>query len=376
MAETHLLGLPRKHKPKDIKPQGAGSGLDADKVDGLHASEIGGGGLHASNHETGGSDKVHFADLERDETDATLHDAFTVAPHISQADKDRIHDRQHVLNSALDHSGSLGAGHHGSLADGDHTGSLSGNARVKVRKNSGADVGSRRRLNFVEGSNVTLTVADDSANEEIDIVIASASGGGTPESVIMGCMFAFFSGFDVYSTAGSVTKCSWGGKITTPLTSPYKGYFFYDYVTGITPIALFDKSPQFELYLQIQSDAYDTYVIIGGLAGDAITASAKKFGIHILANSLKIVSADGTTQSESASLMTLSLNTWYKIRCKLTSGTNIEVWVDGVSKGTKNTNLPSGNLTINHACPQILGLGSVDGSFTIIFAGLKVMHNY
>jgi len=45
MAEaTHLLGLPLKHKPKDIKPQGAGSGLDADKVDGLHASEIGGGG--------------------------------------------------------------------------------------------------------------------------------------------------------------------------------------------------------------------------------------------------------------------------------------------------------------------------------------------
>jgi len=32
-----------KHKPRDIKPQGAGSGLDTDKVDGLHASEIGGG---------------------------------------------------------------------------------------------------------------------------------------------------------------------------------------------------------------------------------------------------------------------------------------------------------------------------------------------
>ncbi len=44
MAEaTHLLGLPVKHKPKDIKPQGVGSGLDADKVDGLHASELGGG---------------------------------------------------------------------------------------------------------------------------------------------------------------------------------------------------------------------------------------------------------------------------------------------------------------------------------------------
>ena len=42
MAEaTHLLGLPVKHKPKDIKPQGTGSGLDADKVDGKHASDLG-----------------------------------------------------------------------------------------------------------------------------------------------------------------------------------------------------------------------------------------------------------------------------------------------------------------------------------------------
>lgn len=47
MAEaTHLLGLPVKHKPGDIKPQGHNSGLDADKVDGKHASELGGGAVH------------------------------------------------------------------------------------------------------------------------------------------------------------------------------------------------------------------------------------------------------------------------------------------------------------------------------------------
>jgi hypothetical protein len=32
-----------KHRPKDVKPQGENSGLDADKVDGKHASELGGG---------------------------------------------------------------------------------------------------------------------------------------------------------------------------------------------------------------------------------------------------------------------------------------------------------------------------------------------
>lgn len=39
----HFLRLPLKHKPADISPQGEGSGLDADTVDGKHASEIGGG---------------------------------------------------------------------------------------------------------------------------------------------------------------------------------------------------------------------------------------------------------------------------------------------------------------------------------------------
>lgn len=56
---------------------------------------------------------------------------------------------------------------------------LDSNARVNVRKNSGADVGARRRLNFIEGSNVTLTVADDGAGEEVDITIAAAAAGGT-----------------------------------------------------------------------------------------------------------------------------------------------------------------------------------------------------
>ena len=48
-----------------------------------------------------------------------------------------------------------------------------------VRKNSGADVGTRPRLNFIEGSNVTLTVADDAGGDEIDITIDAALAGGT-----------------------------------------------------------------------------------------------------------------------------------------------------------------------------------------------------
>ncbi|MEM3617295.1 MAG: hypothetical protein QXJ31_05215 [Candidatus Bathyarchaeia archaeon] len=58
MAEaTHLLCLPRKHKPSDIQPQGEGSGLDADKLDGLHAYQIQSQpGPHVSTHAKGGTD--------------------------------------------------------------------------------------------------------------------------------------------------------------------------------------------------------------------------------------------------------------------------------------------------------------------------------
>lgn len=56
---------------------------------------------------------------------------------------------------------------------------LDATARLAVRKNSGAaNVGARRRLNLIEGANVTLTVADDPANEEVDVTVAAAAGGG------------------------------------------------------------------------------------------------------------------------------------------------------------------------------------------------------
>ena len=53
-----------------------------------------------------------------------------------------------------------------------------GNARLAVSKNSGATVGTRRRVNLIEGANITLTIADDTGNEEVDVTIAAAGGSG------------------------------------------------------------------------------------------------------------------------------------------------------------------------------------------------------
>lgn len=66
-----------------------GASAYAAREDHEHSS---GGGVpaHRASHETGGSDLVRFADLQHSQADATTHDNYFSAPHISQADKDLI----------------------------------------------------------------------------------------------------------------------------------------------------------------------------------------------------------------------------------------------------------------------------------------------
>ncbi len=44
-------------------------------------------------------------------------------------------------------------------------------------ENNGTPVGNRRALNLIEGANVTLSFADDSANDRVTVTVASAGGG-------------------------------------------------------------------------------------------------------------------------------------------------------------------------------------------------------
>lgn len=65
----------------------------------------------------------------------------------------------------------------GGILSFDQSVNLNNNARVAVRKNSGANVGIRRRLNFIEGSGITFTITDDSGSEEVDITVDSTATG-------------------------------------------------------------------------------------------------------------------------------------------------------------------------------------------------------
>lgn len=69
---------------------------------------------------------------------------------------------------------------HADLIDG------AGSGDVTVRKNSGVDIGTRARLNLIEGANITLTIADDAGDAEIDVTIASSGSSGGDAG------FAFF----------------------------------------------------------------------------------------------------------------------------------------------------------------------------------------
>jgi len=57
---------------------------------------------------------------------------------------------------------------------------------VYVRKNSTGTVVRQPRLNLIEGSNVTITVSEDTVDGEVDITIASTGGGGGGGSLTAG----------------------------------------------------------------------------------------------------------------------------------------------------------------------------------------------
>lgn len=49
---------------------------------------------------------------------------------------------------------------------------------LTIIRKAGTLIGRRRTINLIEGSNVTLTVQDDSVNDRVNVTIASTGGGG------------------------------------------------------------------------------------------------------------------------------------------------------------------------------------------------------
>jgi hypothetical protein len=74
----------------------------------------------------------------------------------------------------------------GDLPSHTHSGSdVTSAAPVNVLK-SAAAIGTRRGINLIEGTNVTLTVADDAGNDRVNVTIAASAGGGSNHNLLSG----------------------------------------------------------------------------------------------------------------------------------------------------------------------------------------------
>jgi len=51
---------------------------------------------------------------------------------------------------------------------------------LAARKNGGTATSTHPRFNFIEGSNISLTVADDFGDDDVDITITASSAAGAP----------------------------------------------------------------------------------------------------------------------------------------------------------------------------------------------------
>lgn len=85
---------------------------------------------------------------------------------------------------------------------------------VGVRKNSTGTVFTRQQLNFIEGTNITLTVADDAGTPETDITITASGGSGDITAV--GPMYASGDAFtDGVATSGTTFIVIEGSSVNT-----------------------------------------------------------------------------------------------------------------------------------------------------------------
>ncbi len=132
--------------------------------------------------------------------------------------------------------------------------------KVEITKNSGAVVGTRKQLNFIEGTNVTLTVADDAGNDQVDITIAATGASGAPSTatyVTLSTDATLTNERVLTGTASQITVTDNGAGSTVVLSTPQ------NIATG--------SSPTFTgLTLSGLTNTRVVYAGVGGvLSGDA-----------------------------------------------------------------------------------------------------------
>lgn len=111
-------------------------------------------------------------------------------------------------------------------------------------------VGAQKQLNFIEGTNITLGIVDDTVNSQIDITISASSSGGGGAIVDT----------DSYGAPQTVAG---SGALTFPIDQRARIYVASTggAVTGVTVPAVGTGTK--EVYIQFTSDT-DTVQLVSG----------------------------------------------------------------------------------------------------------------
>jgi hypothetical protein len=241
------------------------------------------------------------------------------------------------------------------------SGVLSDAQKVTVRKNSGTNVGTRPRLNFVEGTNITLTVADDATDNEIDITIAAAGGGGFDPSTKL----QFYEEFDSVlhvsenilhagniwepiNTAAPITISSAerGGVIRFagcgsgsygPFLRPTGSNTSLPYASSKNPTVIV-RQAQYGT-----SPNITRYIGLGSADLNAAPANGIYFRYTTNGNYIGVCRSGGSETTLNTGVAA-SNGTFHTLKFVVNGTTSVEFFVDGVSKGTITTNIPTANL--------------------------------
>lgn len=122
---------------------------------------------HGSTHDMDGDDPLTEPG---DPTTITVGDAADPGSGPAKANEDHAHAVETQAPAGLANAAVTGST--GKVSDAGHQHKRD----VRVAK-AGVDVGTRNRINFIEGANVTLTVSDDAGNDEVDVTVVAVGGG-------------------------------------------------------------------------------------------------------------------------------------------------------------------------------------------------------
>ncbi len=210
--------------------------------------------------------------------------------------------------------------------------------KVEITKNSGAVVGTRKQLNFIEGSNVTLTVADDAGNDQVDITIAATGASGAPSTatyVTLSTDATLTNERVLTGTLSQITVTDNGAGSTVVLSTPQ------NIATG--------SSPTF------------TGLTLSGLSTGAVINTAGVLSSVAPGTSGNVLTSNGTTWTSAA-----PAGASIAIGSSITSGTATRVLFEGAGPVlADDADFTFDTATNRLAVPAITGGSSSGGDLTL-----------